>query len=119
MIGLRWPTAYSKGKVRSSMGERFALRVTESEIVYRLNRAMAAEGLKVMGPKTIKQQNLGDWFVIDMTTGKLVAKDVDLTELALDWKVLEVWEKIGYPGDLHGEVWRVPDRLKNRTESKK
>lgn len=98
------------------MGERFKLRVTEPEIVHRLNRVMPTEGLKVMGPKTEKQQNWGDWFVIDMATGKLVEKDVDLTELALEWKVLEDWEEIGWPGDFHGGIWR---NLKSQKEEHK
>ena len=69
--------------------------VSERAIAQRINRALNKRGQKLIKSKGPRQvATLGAWHIADEGRGEIVAKDVNLVEIARDEGLLQPWEGI-------------------------
>lgn len=69
--------------------------VAERAIVQRVNRALAKRGMKLIKSKGSRQvAELGAWHIADERQGEIVAKNVNLTEIARQEGALASYEAI-------------------------
>lgn len=72
--------------------------VSERAVIQRINRRMGAEDwprkLKTARPGTRSEQELGRFFIIDVSRNFILDTGVDLADLAKELKCLAAWEEM-------------------------
>jgi hypothetical protein len=73
-----------------------SITVNERALFARVNRALAKEGERLHRARegTRAYNDVGRYYVVDLQTNSIAAKDCDLEALAKDMKLLAEWEKL-------------------------
>ncbi len=68
--------------------------LSERAIAQRVNRSLAKRGLKLCKAKGRPAADLGEWYVVDNDKGEVVARNVQLAEIANQEGALQPYEAI-------------------------
>lgn len=70
------------------------MTISESAAVSRINRALAKDGQRLVTPRSASARRELGRYIVNLSTGNLVASQLDLTELGRELRVLTPSETV-------------------------